>query len=445
MTHLYTIRISIGSALALFILSMSTSSYAQELENTAPEIKIQPPQRCYEQVKNRFQPQNFSVCGSGDTVYDNQTGLMWSRCTLGKQWNSATESCDGNASTHNWKESLNTVSQLNKSAYLSHQDWRLPNVKELGSLVDLSCTSPAIDATAFPNTDNSELWTSTVFEQYPGRAWYYNFGLGNDYPANKRYYKQMRVVRLGKGAGSYNLETDSQSSLVDTCRPYATMSYPEIKFTNVTDVPLSSTIQSEQVAVAFTVNNKTCPVRIENGEYEINGSGVWSDSEGKINSGDIITVRHLSSNRNLDDVASTVFICDNSATFKSTTLEAAMEPEYEDVVLDGEILFDYDSFDLTEEAKTSIDGYIERYKDRFNEIAEIMIIGHTDAIASQQYNQKLSEQRARSVADYIQAINGIPDTNIEAIGKGKIEPIATNFTEEGRQKNRRVVMRFVFK
>jgi len=460
MKHLHIKRAGICSAFTLFSLMFASLSYAQEVDNldsiegiSAAEeeqsiasekaAEVKPQQRCYEQAKNRFQAQNFSVCGSGDTIYDNQTGLMWSRCTLGKHWNAQTQSCEGDASTHNWKESLREVSKLNASAYLSQQDWRLPNVKEMGSLVDLSCVSPAIDATAFPDTDNSEFWTSTVFEQYPGRAWYYNFEFGNDYPANKHYDKQMRLVRLGKGKGSYNLENDSQSSLDDACRPVPQVVYtaPDINFTDVTGVPVSSIAKSENVDVHFTVNNKTCPVRIENGEYEINGNGKWSISAGTINDGDTISVRHLSSDKHLDTKITTVFICDNSASFKSTTMEAV----YEDVVLDGEILFDYDSFALTEKAKSSIDGYINKYKDRFDEIAEIMVIGHTDSIASHQYNQKLSEQRARSVADYIQAINGIPDANIEAIGKGKLEPIATNFTEEGRQKNRRVVMRFVFK
>ncbi|MFK5892083.1 MAG: DUF1566 domain-containing protein [Pseudomonadota bacterium] len=448
----------IYSVLIFVILSLSSTTYAQEIDTdltaddttemdqsatsvdeTTDTIKSQVHQKCYTQLENTQKLHSFSVCNNGNSIYDNLTGLMWSRCTIGKMWNSETKECEGDASIHNWKESLNEVHNLNQTGFLSQQDWRLPNIKELASIVDLSCVSPAIDQTVFPDTDNAEFWTSSVFEQYPGRAWYLHFGLGHDYPADKRYFKQLRLVRLGMGASSYNLVTDSTSSLEDACISFAT-----IKFASLTDVPLSSTIKSEQVIVSFTGNNDTRPIHIENGEYEINENGIWSSSAGTIKSGDTVSVRHLSSDKYLDDVVTTLYVGDTSAIFKSTTMQAVVTP-YEDVMLDAEILFAYKSSELSAEAKTSIDGYMDQYRDKFNQIAEIIIIGHTDGIASQKYNQELSEQRARSVADYVESIEGTPDTNIEAVGKGKLEPIASNDTEEGRAKNRRVVMRFVFK
>jgi len=368
--------------------SIEGISAAEEEQSIASEkaAEVKPQQRCYEQAKNRFQAQNFSVCGSGDTIYDNQTGLMWSRCTLGKHWNAQTQSCEGDASTHNWKESLREVSKLNASAYLSQQDWRLPNVKEMGSLVDLSCVSPAIDATAFPDTDNSEFWTSTVFEQYPGRAWYYNFEFGNDYPANKHYDKQMRLVRLGKGKGSFNLDNNSNSKTsMNGCTALPNVNYeaitpnvnagysftpkndsvsmiePESELTPVTnndtssmemtpmattavmeksveapmsdmaakqiivfkpinDVELSSLITSEAAVATLINKNESQAIRIENGEYEINGDGFWTSSPGKVKNGDRVTVRHLSSKEYLGESISTVFINDAAVTFQSTTI-----------------------------------------------------------------------------------------------------------------------------
>ena len=451
----------IYSVLLFVILSFSSIAFAEKMDsdpltNNAEEVtgtvgevqadnisgsKIEGAiqQKCFSQAENSRQPQSFSVCNSGNSIYDNLTGLMWSRCTIGKTWNEQTKECEGDASIHSWKESLNKVQEFNQSGFLSQQDWRLPNIKELASIVDLSCVYPAIDLTTFPNTDSAEFWTSSVFEQYPGRAWYFHFGLGNDYPADKRYFKQIRLVRLGMGASSYNLVTDSTSSLEDAC-----VSFAAIKFTSLSDVPLSSTIKSEQVIVSFTGNEGTRPIRIENGEYEINENGIWSTAAGTIKSDDMVSVRHLSSDKYLDDVITTLYVGDTSAIFKSTTMQAVVTP-YEDVMMDAEILFAYKSSDLSAEAKASIDSYLNEYRDKFNQISEIVIIGHTDGIASQKYNQKLSEQRARSVADYIEAIEGTPDTNIEAIGKGKLEPIASNDTEEGRAKNRRVVMRFIFK
>ncbi|MCS6905468.1 MAG: OmpA family protein [Bacteroidia bacterium] len=67
----------------------------------------------------------------------------------------------------------------------------------------------------------------------------------------------------------------------------------------------------------------------------------------------------------------------------------------------------------------------------------IRIIGHTDSIGSQAYNQKLSEERAKAVATYL-IKKGISETRIEYLGLGESSPIATNSTEEGRQQNRRI-------
>lgn len=72
-----------------------------------------------------------------------------------------------------------------------------------------------------------------------------------------------------------------------------------------------------------------------------------------------------------------------------------------------------------------------------NPEVRIRIIGHTDAVGSDKDNQVLSERRANSVRQAM-LDRGINAERIEAIGKGKSEPIATNDTEEGRQKNRRV-------
>ena len=69
--------------------------------------------------------------------------------------------------------------------------------------------------------------------------------------------------------------------------------------------------------------------------------------------------------------------------------------------------------------------------------ASILIEGHTDSVGSDEVNQKISEQRASSVATALKKDYGVKN-NISAIGKGKTEPIASNATAEGRAKNRRV-------
>jgi outer membrane protein OmpA-like peptidoglycan-associated protein len=63
--------------------------------------------------------------------------------------------------------------------------------------------------------------------------------------------------------------------------------------------------------------------------------------------------------------------------------------------------------------------------------------GHTDGVGSDDYNQKLSENRAGAVRDYL-IQQGIADSAIVSRGMGKTQPVATNDTTEGRQQNRRV-------
>jgi outer membrane protein OmpA-like peptidoglycan-associated protein len=68
----------------------------------------------------------------------------------------------------------------------------------------------------------------------------------------------------------------------------------------------------------------------------------------------------------------------------------------------------------------------------------LSIVGHTDNTGSDEYNQKLSEDRAEAVKSYL-VKKGVGEIGISAEGKGESEPIADNNTPEGREKNRRVV------
>ena len=68
---------------------------------------------------------------------------------------------------------------------------------------------------------------------------------------------------------------------------------------------------------------------------------------------------------------------------------------------------------------------------------KMAVEGHTDSVGGDDYNQRLSEQRAATVRDYL-VQNGISMNNVTAIGFGKTRPIATNDTASGRQQNRRV-------
>jgi outer membrane protein OmpA-like peptidoglycan-associated protein len=68
---------------------------------------------------------------------------------------------------------------------------------------------------------------------------------------------------------------------------------------------------------------------------------------------------------------------------------------------------------------------------------KIQVEGHTDSVGSDEYNMKLSQQRADAVRDYLVA-QSVPPTGITSIGYGKSQPVASNDTAAGRQQNRRV-------
>ena len=67
----------------------------------------------------------------------------------------------------------------------------------------------------------------------------------------------------------------------------------------------------------------------------------------------------------------------------------------------------------------------------------LQIEGHTDSVGTDDYNQQLSERRADSVRDFL-AEQGVSASSITARGFGKTQPVATNDTADGRQRNRRV-------
>jgi outer membrane protein OmpA-like peptidoglycan-associated protein len=72
----------------------------------------------------------------------------------------------------------------------------------------------------------------------------------------------------------------------------------------------------------------------------------------------------------------------------------------------------------------------------------IDIAGYTDSTGSEEYNLKLSERRAQSVAQYLRA-QGVSDLRIKTFGYGESNPIASNDTPEGRQQNRRVELTLI--
>jgi outer membrane protein OmpA-like peptidoglycan-associated protein len=68
---------------------------------------------------------------------------------------------------------------------------------------------------------------------------------------------------------------------------------------------------------------------------------------------------------------------------------------------------------------------------------ELMIIGHTDKLASNAYNMELSQERANAVKEYLVS-KGVDASKLSTKGMGETDPVATNATEQGRFRNRRI-------
>jgi len=112
------------------------------------------------------------------TVTDNATGLMWQQ--------------EDDNQARNWESALAYCEDRDLGG---HVDWRLPDVKELRSIVDNTRYDPAIDTTAFPGTNPDWYWSSSTSAYGPYYAWGVSFGNGNVYYYLKVYTDYVRCVR----------------------------------------------------------------------------------------------------------------------------------------------------------------------------------------------------------------------------------------------------------
>ena len=137
----------------------------------------------------------FTLHDNG-TVSDPVTGLMWRRCTHGQSYEASTNSCTGSITNLNWQSALQAAGA---SDFAGHEDWRVPNVKELASLIEFACEEPAINLTAFPDTpsgDSPQYWTATIAPWGTSvfRVLFFRGAMGNG-PASESSGRAARFVR----------------------------------------------------------------------------------------------------------------------------------------------------------------------------------------------------------------------------------------------------------
>jgi OmpA-OmpF porin, OOP family len=97
------------------------------------------------------------------------------------------------------------------------------------------------------------------------------------------------------------------------------------------------------------------------------------------------------------------------------------EPRMDTVTIDAAKLFGFDKANLKEEGRASLDEAAEKIKAN-PKITNVLVTGHTDRLGSFEYNQKLSERRAKQVADYL-ATKGVSSNIITATGRGESVPV----------------------
>ena len=105
------------------------------------------------------------------------------------------------------------------------------------------------------------------------------------------------------------------------------------------------------------------------------------------------------------------------------------------VTFESGLLFAFDSDVVREEARANLRNLAASLHKYPN--SDLLIVGHTDGVGSESYNQALSERRARAAAGFL-AAQGVAPSRLRATGLGETEPVAANETDANRARNRRV-------
>ena len=131
----------------------------------------------------------FTIINDG-TVVDKKTGLMWMRCSLGQSWDG--NGCSGLSTNFSWIEAINAGEN---SSFANHSDWRVPNIKELASILEDACYEPAINETIFPSTTEKYFWSSSPHAVDSADQQYLDFVVGDIYPPSSFNFLAVRLVK----------------------------------------------------------------------------------------------------------------------------------------------------------------------------------------------------------------------------------------------------------
>lgn len=132
---------------------------------------------------------------NGETVSDTQTTLVWMRCAIGQQWNGS--ACTGEPQAMDWGEAKQMVERFNREGYAGRNDWRLPVLPELASIVERRCFNPRMNEAVFPGAVPMVFWSGMEKSGTENLAYALDFGGGAVQTALKESRGAVRLVRGG--------------------------------------------------------------------------------------------------------------------------------------------------------------------------------------------------------------------------------------------------------
>ena len=146
-----------------------------------------------------YSDNRYTDNGDG-TISDAQTGLMWMQCSYGQTYDGADSDqdgiiCEGSPASGNWQQAFAWAADSNANPVYNYSDWRLPNIKELGSIVDFGSAKPAINQSIFPNTASGPYWSSTPSRANVHQTIYIGFQAGDYGPSDRISNLYLRLVR----------------------------------------------------------------------------------------------------------------------------------------------------------------------------------------------------------------------------------------------------------
>lgn len=141
---------------------------------------------CHPSIASGTPTSRFEILDNGSEVKDKKTGLIWQRCSIGQTWN--INGCSGKPTALKWKDALNKAKEIGNN-------YRLPNIRELQSIVEIKCHYPAINTTIFVDTpSNSGYWSSSPYV-LGSSLWTIAFTNGTIYTTQTYNMQYVRAVR----------------------------------------------------------------------------------------------------------------------------------------------------------------------------------------------------------------------------------------------------------